>query len=111
MSAHYPLQTQPEETDAGETGEWLSALEGVVRAEGADRALFLLQRLAEHANHLGVGAYVHPYSLYQNTIRLEEQPPYPGNLALEERITSMIRWNALRGRYNGPIRPIDRNAA
>jgi len=95
MSAHYPLQTQPEETDAGETGEWLSALEGVIRVEGADRALFLLQRLAEHANHLGVGAYVHPYSLYQNTIRLEEQPPYPGNLALEERITSMIRWNAL----------------
>ena len=24
---------------------------------------------------------------------------------------AMIRWNALRGRYDGPIRPIDRNAA
>jgi pyruvate dehydrogenase E1 component len=96
-AAHsYQASSEIEETDAGETGEWLAALEGVVHAGGAERALFLLQRLAEHANYLGVaGVYSHPYSLYQNTIALEAQPPYPGDLALEERITSMIRWNAL----------------
>ena len=38
---------------------------------------------------------VAPYSAYQNTIPLEHQGVYPGDLALEERITSIMRWNAL----------------
>jgi pyruvate dehydrogenase E1 component len=81
--------------DHQETSEWLDALEGVARAAGVDRVTFLLQRLAEHASHLGVSPAAHPYSLYQNTIAVENQPAYPGNLAMEERITSIIRWNAL----------------
>lgn len=81
--------------DQQETAEWLDALEGVARASGVDRVTFLLQRLAEHASHLGVSPAAHPYSLYQNTIAVENQPAYPGNLAMEERITSIIRWNAL----------------
>src|SRR5208282_4812143 len=36
-----------------------------------------------------------PYSAYRNTIPLEKQGHYPGDLALEERLTSIIRWNAL----------------
>ena len=36
-----------------------------------------------------------PYSAYQNTIPLEQQGAYPGDLALEERITAIMRWNAL----------------
>ncbi len=81
--------------DQQETTEWLDALEGVARVSGVDRVTFLLQRLAEHASHLGVSPAAHPYSLYQNTIALEDQPAYPGDLAMEERITSIIRWNAL----------------
>jgi pyruvate dehydrogenase E1 component len=83
------------DSDRQETAEWLEALEGVARVAGVDRVTFLLQRLAEHANHLGVSPAAHPYSLYQNTIAVEDQPAYPGNLAMEERITSIIRWNAL----------------
>ena len=83
------------DTDHQETAEWLDALEGVARAAGLDRVTFLMQRLAEHANHLGVPASSHPYSLYQNTIAIEDQPAYPGDLEMEERITSIIRWNAL----------------
>ncbi|MFM0596347.1 alpha-ketoglutarate dehydrogenase [Paraburkholderia dilworthii] len=83
------------DTDQQETAEWLDALEGVARVAGVDRATFLLQRLAEHANHLGISPSSPPYSLYQNTIAVEDQPAYPGNLVMEERITSIIRWNAL----------------
>ncbi|MFM0208125.1 alpha-ketoglutarate dehydrogenase [Paraburkholderia sediminicola] len=83
------------DTDQQETAEWLDALEGVAHVAGVDRVTFLLQRLAEHANHLGMPPSSHPYSLYQNTIAVADQPAYPGNLLMEERITSIIRWNAL----------------
>jgi pyruvate dehydrogenase E1 component len=91
-TAGVPLE---QDSDRQETAEWLDALESVARVAGVDRVTFLLQRLAEHASHLGVSPAAHPYSLYQNTIALEDQPAYPGDLAMEERITSIIRWNAL----------------
>ena len=84
-----------EDIDTVETNEWLDALEGVARCAGSARVEYLLQRLAEHAGHLGARIAANPYSLYQNTIALEQQPVYPGDLAMEERITSIIRWNAL----------------
>ena len=81
--------------DVEETREWLDALAGVFRTGGAARARFLLERLAEHASHLGLGERAHPYSAYQNSIGVGEQPRYPGDLAMEQRLTSIIRWNAL----------------
>jgi pyruvate dehydrogenase E1 component len=83
------------DTDPDETREWLEALEATVRAGGKERGLFLLKKLEEQAQHLGIVAHVPPYSAYQNTIPLEDQGAYPGDLALEERITSIMRWNAL----------------
>jgi pyruvate dehydrogenase E1 component len=84
-----------DDSDPQETREWLDALEGVVRAEGHERGLFLLKQLEMQAQQMGIVARVPPYSAYQNTIPLERQPPYPGDLALEERLTSIVRWNAL----------------
>jgi pyruvate dehydrogenase E1 component len=81
--------------DPQETREWLDALSGVLHATDSSRALYLLQRLAAHAHQLGLGAYTHPYQLYRNTIQVNDEPAYPGDLAMEERITSIIRWNAL----------------
>src|SRR5690348_914612 len=83
------------DADPDETREWLDALDASVRAGGKERGLFLLKKLEEQAQHLGIVAHVPPYSAYQNTIPLEEQGPYPGDLVLEERITSIMRWNAL----------------
>ncbi len=83
------------DSDPQETQEWLEALESVIRAEGRERGLFLLRRLEEAAQHLGIASPAPAYSAYQNTIPLEDQGHYPGELALEERITSIIRWNAL----------------
>jgi pyruvate dehydrogenase E1 component len=89
-----PVQTD-NDIDKQETLEWLDALESIARSAGSERVDFLLQRLDEHASHLGVRRSAHPYSQYQNSIGLEKQPAYPGDLAMEERITSIIRWNAL----------------
>ena len=90
------MNTLPDgDTDPAETQEWLDALTAAVHAQGKERGAFLLKRLEERAQHLGILAHVPPYSAYQNTIPLEEQGPYPGDLALEERITAVMRWNAL----------------
>ncbi|PKA73095.1 pyruvate dehydrogenase E1 component [Pseudomonas baetica] len=96
-SAQRPGQTTSlhEDSDAIETLEWLDALASVAQVAGRRRVRYLLQRLAEQANRLGVQGGAGAYSLYQNTIALEQQPDYPGDLVMEERLTSIIRWNAL----------------
>jgi len=90
-----PGERAGEDSDIQETREWLDALDSVARVAGIPRVRFLMQRLAEQASDLGVGAGAHPYSLYRNTIPVEAQPVYPGNLALETKLTSIMRWNAL----------------
>ena len=81
--------------DPGETREWIESLDAVVRESSADRALFLLNELEEQMRRKGLRSSIQPYSAYRNTIPVERQGPYPGDLAMEERITSVIRWNAL----------------
>src|SRR5690348_17265597 len=89
------MRTPDSDGDPDETREWLDALDATVRAGGKERGAFLLKQLEAQAQHLGILAHVPPYSAYQNTIPLEEQGAYPGDLALEQRITSIVRWNAL----------------
>ena len=66
-----------------------------MRSAGRDRGHFLLKQLEEQAQHLGIVERIPPYSAYQNTIPLDRQGAYPGDLALEERIMAIVRWNAL----------------
>ena len=82
------------DVDPTETQEWLDALSATVREAGAERGSFLLDRLAEHAQRLGLDRR-RSYSAYQNTVAVERQNPYPGDLEIEERVTSLVRWNAL----------------
>jgi pyruvate dehydrogenase E1 component len=81
--------------DPTETREWVDSLEAVINEAGTDRALFLLDELEDQLRRRGVRASVQPYSAYRNTIPLDKQGVYPGDLAIEERITSAVRWNAL----------------
>jgi pyruvate dehydrogenase E1 component len=85
----------PPDTDPEETHEWLEALRAAVAAGGRERGLFLLTQLEQEAQQLGVVAHVMPYSAYQNTIPLAEQAVHPGDVELEERLTAIMRWNAL----------------
>ena len=81
--------------DPQETQEWLDALEAVLEHEGAERAHYLLERLIDKARRSGAHIPHHANTAYLNTIPLTQQPPYPGDQAMENRIRSFIRWNAM----------------
>ncbi len=81
--------------DALETKEWLEALESVVRTEGVERAQFLLEQVLEQARLDGVAMPTGITTNYINTIPPQQEPAYPGDVNLEKRIRSIIRWNAI----------------
>jgi len=85
---------QPDDA-ALETQEWLEALEAVLDREGPQRAHALLERLIDLARRSGAHIPFSPNTAYVNTIPPGLEPPHPGNMALEERIRSYIRWNAM----------------
>jgi pyruvate dehydrogenase E1 component len=81
--------------DAVETEEWLEALDAVVENDGSRRAHDLVERVVEHARLRGAAIeYVGP-TPYVNTIHRDDEPPLPGDPALERRVRSLIRWNAI----------------
>ncbi len=84
-----------EDKNKEETLEWVEALEGVMREEGIDRANFLLSELSDRVTKVGGRV---PYSVntpYRNTIPVEQEAVMPGDMFMERRIRSLIRWNAL----------------
>ena len=85
-----------EDLDPAETREWVDALDSVMAFEGADRAFFLLDEVIAEARRKGAPV---PYSAttpYVNTIAPgKEDRLDPRELALDHRIRSLIRWNAL----------------
>jgi pyruvate dehydrogenase E1 component len=81
--------------DAAETSEWLEALDAVVAHDGPARARDLLQRVVERAQHAGTGPIASLNTSYVNTIPPEREAKLPGDPALERRLRSIIRWNAM----------------
>ena len=81
--------------DAVETEEWLEALDAVVKHDGPRRAHDLVERVIERARLKGAAIeHVGP-TPYVNTIHVEDEPPLPGDPAMERRVRSLIRWNAI----------------
>ena len=83
------------DADPAETREWLEAFDALVEAEGRERATFLLRKLLDHARARRVPLPPVLNTPYKNSIALAHQPQFPGNLELESRISSIVRWNAL----------------
>jgi pyruvate dehydrogenase E1 component len=81
--------------DAQETSEWLEALATILEDEGSERAQFVLEQVIEKARKEGVNLPNGINTNYVNTISVDKQPAYPGDLKLERRIRSIIRWNAI----------------
>lgn len=86
---------QVSQDQALETKEWLDALEAVVDREGPARAHDLIEKLIDLARRSGAHIPFSPNTAYENTIPPGLEPAHPGNLVLEERIRSYIRWNAM----------------
>ena len=94
MSA-VPQHPAANDPDALETQEWLDALEAVLEREGPERAHFLLERLIEKARRSGTYIPFSANTAYINTIPPHLEERSPGDAALEERIRSYCRWNAM----------------
>ena len=78
-----------------ETSEWLESLENILERDGIERANFLLERLSSRLTETGAPL---PYTVttpYRNTIPANREAFMPGDLFMERRIRSLIRWNAL----------------
>ncbi|WP_395480224.1 pyruvate dehydrogenase (acetyl-transferring), homodimeric type [Candidatus Curculioniphilus buchneri] len=74
----------------------MQAIESVVREEGIERAQFLIDQVVKVAQSWGIKITDNNFENdYINTISIEEEPEYPGNLDIERRIRSAIRWNSI----------------
>tara|TARA_B100000530_G_scaffold202661_1_gene129331 strand:- start:169 stop:2793 length:2625 start_codon:yes stop_codon:yes gene_type:complete len=80
--------------DPEETDEWLESLRSVVDSHGVERARLLLHELMIEADDLSIPIRPPSRTPYLNSIAIDQQPPYPGDLELEERIQNIILWNA-----------------
>ena len=88
------MSALPDDIDQQETQEWLDSLSAVLRVEGSDRAEFLINQLMDLARQNGVNV-VGATTPYVNTIPVHKEVSNPGDAALEERIRSYNRWNAV----------------
>ena len=84
-----------EDKDPIETQEWLDALDAVVKNEGPDRAAYLLRRLSEQAVLRETRLPMAITTPFRNTISPAAEKRMPGDLFMERRIRSLVRWNAL----------------
>ena len=84
-----------EDKDPIETREWMDALDAVSRYSGPERAAELLIELAKHATETGVRLPTAITTPFRNTIAPRDEKLMPGDLFMERRIRSLVRWNAL----------------
>ncbi len=88
-------QSQLPDIDAVETQEWVDSLEAVIENEGVERAHFLLEQMIDKARRSGANLPYSANTAYVNTIPTHLEAPLPGDVAIEDRIRSYIRWNAM----------------
>ena len=81
--------------DAQELNEWIESLDSVIQNHGREAAKTILESLEKRAKELRVVYSALPYSPYRNTISQYDQGIYPGDIQIEEKITAILRWNAL----------------
>ncbi len=93
MSAQHRVTS--DQDDNQELAEWCDALQGVVSYAGPERARELLDAITKIARDPSIGWQPVHGTPYVNTVTVEEQPVFPGDLAIEEQLVSIMRWNAL----------------
>jgi pyruvate dehydrogenase E1 component len=78
-----------------EIREWLDSLEFVLKHRTKKEAIEILERLQGRAQEGGVTIPSCMNTPYLNTIPLEQQPRFPGNIEIERRLENIVRWNAM----------------
>lgn len=83
-----------DDLDPIETQEWLEALQSMQYHSGTERVNFVLQTLNKLAN-INAPAADTLNTPYVNTIPVDQEAPFPGELTLEHKIRAITRWNAM----------------
>ena len=78
-----------------EDQEWLEAIDYIIKEQGGERAAQLIEQLAARASHNSAPLPYAYVTAFRNTIPANKERRMPGNLFMERRIRSLIRWNAL----------------
>ena len=81
--------------DPTETAEWIDSLKAVVEHRGKARGSYLLSLLLNEGELLGLPGPKSVSTPYVNTIPVDAQPWFPGDVQCERRIRTFIRWNAV----------------
>ena len=81
--------------DPVESREWQEAIEDVIARDGSNRAHFLLDKAVQRARAAGANLPFSATTPYQNTISVDDQYDFPGDLEMEWRIRTINRWNAM----------------
>ena len=78
-----------------EQREWLESLDSVRERYGVDGVRELFRTLQNHVLSRDIQLNDAPLNTpYRNTIPPGAEPVYPGDIAIEERIEKLLRWNA-----------------
>ena len=78
-----------------ELQEWIDALKNIISEDGNERASFILGKLASKLTELGTIPNYNLTTPFRNSIPVSEEAKMPGDLFMERKIRSLIRWNAL----------------
>ena len=89
-----PDQTATQTDHSAEVAEWIEAFDDVVAADWQHSAE-ILTALRQRAREIGVPYPTELTTPYRNTISSHDEVPYPGDRAIERRVESLIRWNAM----------------
>ncbi len=89
------LDVDVRDHDPIETREWLESIQSVTHAAGPGRAAYLIDRLRDWAEHHHVAVPHSANTPYINTISPQRQARFTGDRAIERRIKSFVRWNAM----------------
>lgn len=82
--------------DPLETNDWMESIKSVIQADGKERAIFLINKLQNYISNKSKKNQKYLFdNNFINTIDVNNEPEYPGNLILEDKICSAIRWNAM----------------
>jgi pyruvate dehydrogenase E1 component len=89
-----PDQTAIQTDHSAEVAEWIEAFDDLAAADWQHSAE-VLAALRQRAREAGVPAPTELTTPYRNTIPKHDEVPYPGDRALERKVESLIRWNAM----------------
>ncbi|VFP84900.1 Pyruvate dehydrogenase E1 component [Buchnera aphidicola (Cinara splendens)] len=81
--------------DPVETSEWIDSIESVCTRYGIKRVHFLVNKILNSRMLQNTNIHKNIFSDFINTIDVNQEPKYPGNIKIEKKICSVVRWNAI----------------